>query len=327
MTIINGIEIDIGKIAKDDTKAAIDNNEPVESKLHVIVVLSNPCQFARRYILAREFIQRMAYENDIVVYVVELAYGDQQFYVTEKGNRRHLQLRAAVPLWHKENMVNLGVKLLPKTWRAMAWIDADIEFESTTWASDALKLLNGSRDIVQLFSHAIDMDRSRAAMSIFPSWGFQYSKNSRYGGGGINMWHPGYAWAITRRAYERMGGLYEVSILGSGDHNMTFSFIGNGLKSVNEAVTDDYKESIAEFEAKVRNFRLGYVPGVIRHYYHGSKKNRGYMERWKLLVDHAYEPSKFVTKNADGLLVPTAACPQGLLDDIGRYFAERCEDD
>ena len=29
---------------------------------------------------------------------------------------------------------------------------------------------------------------------------------------GINYWHPGYAWACTRKAYEKMGGLYELSV-------------------------------------------------------------------------------------------------------------------
>jgi len=328
MTIINGIEIDIIPPAEDTTRVAILNNYQIEDKLHVIVVISNPCQYARRYILAREFIKRMEREESIILYIVELAYWDQGFYVTEKKNKRHLQLRGTVPLWHKENMINLGVKkLLPVNWRAFAWIDADVEFESTTWASDALKVLNGSKDIIQLFSHAIDMDPKKHAMSIFPSFGFQYSKGSTYGGNGINMWHPGFAWACTRKAYEKMGGLYEKSILGAGDHNMSLSFIGNGIKSINEGTTQEYKDSISEFENKVSSLRLGYVPGLIRHYFHGSKKNRKYSERWKILVDNQYSPILHITSNKDGLLVPTSECPKKLLDDIYNYFSERNEDE
>lgn len=328
MTIINGIEIDILPPAEDTTRVAILNNYQIEDKLHVIAVISNPCQYARRYILAREFIKRIEREESIILYVVELAYWDQGFYVTEKKNKRHLQLRGTVPLWHKENMINLGVKrLLPATWRAFAWIDADIEFESTTWASDALKVLNGSKDIIQLYSHAIDLDPKKNAMSIFPSFGFQYSKGSSYGGNGINMWHPGFAWACTRKAYEKMGGLYERSILGAGDHNMSLSIIGNGIKSVNDDTTQDYKDSISELEKGASTLRLGYIPGVIRHYFHGSKKNRKYSERWKILVDNQYSPMLHVTHNKDGLLIPTAECPKKLLDDIFNYFSERNEDE
>jgi hypothetical protein len=326
MTIINGIEIDIWRIPKDETKVAIANNDPIEDKLHVICVISNPCQYARRYILAREFIKRMETESNVILYIVELAYGNQQYYVTEKKNKRHLQLHGDIPLWHKENMINLGVQLLPNNWKAMAWVDADIEFDSASWALDALKLLNGSKDIIQLFSHAVDMYMDQTTMSIFPSFAYQYSKKSKYGGHGVNMWHPGYAWACTKKAYQRMGGLYDLSVLGAGDHNMSLSFIGNGVKSVNDAASDDYKNSVAEFELNAKNLRLGYVPGIIRHYYHGSKKDRKYSERWQILIKHKFAPSEFVTHDKNGLLIPTDKCPQELLDDILKYFAERNED-
>lgn len=327
MTIINGIEIDIGKVSFDEIRLAIMNNYPIEDKLHVICVISNPCQYARRYILAREFIKRMEMEENVILYVVELAYGLDGFYVTDPKCKRHLQVRATTPLWHKENMINMGVKLLPSKWRAFAWIDADVEFENSSWALDTLKVLNGSRDIVQLFSHCVDMDKRENALSIFPSFGFQFSKGSFFGGTGVNMWHPGYAWACTRKAYEKMGGLYESSILGSGDHNMALSYIGHGLKSLNEATTQDYKNSVQAFEDKVKHLRLGYVPGVIRHFFHGSKKNRQYSERWKILVDREFQPLLHIMKRADGLLVPTKECPQGLLDDILKYFSERNEDE
>jgi hypothetical protein len=328
MTIINGIEIDIGKLKVDETRLALLNNYPIEDKLHVIAVVSNPCSYARRYILAREFIARMQTEESIHLYVVELAYDNQEFYVAEKKNKRHLQLRADTPLWHKETMINVGVsKLLPANWRAFAWIDMDLEFESTTWATDALKVLNGSKDVIQLFSHCIDMDKRQNAMSIFPSFGFQYAKGSSFGGTGINMWHPGFAWAMTRKAYEKLGGLYDKSILGAGDNNMAFSFIGNGLSTLNESTTDDYKESIRIFETRASQLRLGYIPGLIRHHFHGFKKNRQYNERWKILVKHAYSPILHVMKNKDGLIVPTKECPPELLADILNYFSERNEDE
>jgi hypothetical protein len=327
MTIINGIEIDIVYKPMDDIRQAIMNNDPIDDTLHVIAVTSNPCQFARRYILAREFLSRMEQEANVKVYVVELAYRDQQFYVTDKKNPRHLQIRGTIPLWHKENMINIGVKLLPSNWKAMAWIDADVEFENVNWAMDTLKVLNGCRDVVQLFSHAVDMNKHMEAMSIFPSFGFQYSKKLRYGGTGINMWHPGYAWACTKKAYDRMGGLYEYSILGSGDHNMSFSFIGQPDKSLNVDTTNAYKESLRLFQKRAAQLRLGYVPGVIRHHFHGAKKNRKYHERWQILVDNAYNPFIHITKNRDGLLVPTELCPQKMLDEILAYFAERNEDE
>lgn len=331
MTVINGIEVDNIKYNENITKLAIQNNDKIEDKLNVIIVISNPCEYGTRYRLANEFIKRMENEHldEIELYVVELAYGGQKHYVAKPNNPKHLRLRTnTAPLWHKENMINIGIKkLLPKNWKAVAWIDADIEFDSASWVSDTLKILNGHKDIVQLYSHAVDMNKDENAMSIFTSFGFQHSKGKKYGGTGVNFWHPGFAWAMTRRAYEKVGGVYELSILGSGDHNMAQSLIKNGKNSVNNLVTDEYKKSVADWQIKSNGLRLGYVPGVIRHYFHGSKKNRKYSERWQIIVKHRYNPEIHVEKNNDGLLVPTKDCPIELLNDIMNYFKERNEDE
>jgi hypothetical protein len=94
MTIINGIEIDHIEYKINEIKQAIENNDPIESKLHVIIVISNPCLFARRYILLKEFVQRMENEeSNVLLYVVEMAYDKQRFLVSDAKNKRHLQLR------------------------------------------------------------------------------------------------------------------------------------------------------------------------------------------------------------------------------------------
>jgi hypothetical protein len=45
------------------------------------------------------------------------------------------------------------------------------------------------------------------------------------------------------------------------------------------------------------------------------------------LITHAYDPYVHITCDPDGLLVPTAECPQELLDEIYKYFMERNEDE
>jgi len=331
MTIINGIEIDNIKFVNNPIKEAIINNSPIENNLHVVMVISNPCQFAKRYILAKEFKYRMEKEQNVILYIVELAYKNQDYHLTDLHNKNHLRLYTeTAPIWHKENMINIGVnKLLPKDWKTVAWIDADIEFENPNWALDTLKILNGSKDIVQLFSHCLDMDNNEMIMSVWSSFSFQYTKEKKYNvkNHGNNFWHPGYAWAMTKKAYDRMNGLYELSILGSGDHNMALSLLGYGIQSLNHNVNNDYKTSIIEFQHKSKNLRLGYIPGIIRHYFHGSKINRKYSERWQILVKHQYNPLLHMTKNKDGLLIPTKDCPNELLTDIMNYFYERNEDE
>ena len=132
MTIINGIEIDNISYKVNDIKLAIHNNDPIEDKLNVVIVISNPCLYAKRYILLKEFVKRIEEEEDHVnLFIVEMIYEDQKFIITDKKNKHHLQLKTETPIWHKENMVNLAVqKLLPSNYKVFAWIDADVEFEN-----------------------------------------------------------------------------------------------------------------------------------------------------------------------------------------------------
>lgn len=327
MTVIEGIEVPHYTL-NNETKYAILNNDPIEEFLHVIMVVSNPCNFARRIILAKEFIQRMEFEKHVKLYIVEMAYNNEPYYLTDEFNSMHLRLRTKHLLWHKENMINLGIqKLLPADWKAAAWIDADVEFESPEWALHALKVLNGSRDIVQLFSHAVDMDPQQHAMRIFQSFGFQYNKGIKYTNGGLNYFHPGYAWAITRRAYEKIGGLYQNGILGSGDFNMAMSLIGKAISSVNRGESDSYKNDVLAYETRIKGLRIGYIPGVIRHYYHGTKANRFYNTRWKILIEYCYDPIKHITTDKDGIIIPTEDFPKSMLQEIRNYFYSRNEDD
>jgi hypothetical protein len=328
MTIINGIEIDDINYKVNDIKFAISNNDPIETKLNVIIAISNPCLYARRYILFKEFVKRIEEEEENVnLFIVEMIYDNQKFMVTNKNNKNHLQLKAKVPIWHKENMINLGVRyLLPKNYKAFAWIDADIEFDSNSWALDTLKILNGCKDVVQLFSHCVDMSGDKTNLNIFNGFGYSFNKNKQYTSKGIDYWHPGYAWAITRKAYEKIGGIYDKGVLGSGDNIMALSFINKCYFMNNIGYSNDYNNSMLEYQNKSSKLRLGYTPGIIRHHYHGSKQNRNYTERWKLLMKYNYSHIEHLIYDDTGVLIPTLKFPNEFKSDIMNYFRERKED-
>ncbi len=319
--------------------------------LHVITVISNVCEYKRRWQLMREFIERMESHTEnlsgssieMKLYIVELAYGDEQnFHITDPENPRHLQLRTPHAIWHKENLINIGVaKLLPLNWKAMAWIDGDLEFENGNWVEDALKVLTVC-DVIQLFTTCFDLDEKNIPMSIWQSYGYKYAHGERFKHNrGINYWHSGYAWACRREFFERMGGLYEGGILGSGDYIMTQGYLGNntGIKQLK-----GYCEDIAQYnhplyvsetantstsqDNLLPNIYVGYIPGNIRHFFHGSKVNRKYVERNQILIKHDYNPSIHLMKEeGSGLLIPSPLMSTEFLMDIYHYFAERNEDE
>jgi hypothetical protein len=309
MTVLSDYRIEVR--GTSDVLKTIRNNDPIDDVLHVIAVVSNPCNFKRRYQLAKDFIERMECEPDVELHTVELVYGNQEFVLGAD-----LELRTdSAPIWIKENLINVAVKkLLPENWKAMAWIDADLEFENPTWALDTLKILNGAKDIVQLFSHALDLDKDGSAMKVFAGIGYKPKEGS----------HPGYAWACTRRCYNKMGGLYDVSILGAGDHNMAMALLGQ--KSLNKDVSQGYTKSVQELIKRCRNLRLGYVPGVIHHFYHGQKSKRGYGTRWKILVKYQYDPFRHIHRDVENGFISCHE-PKEMLDDIMDYFKSRDEDE
>jgi hypothetical protein len=171
------------------------------------------------------------------------------------------------------------------------------------------------------------MDRNEESLNHFKSFGYSFCKKNNYSTKGIHYWHPGYAWAITRKAYEKIGGLYDKGVLGSGDNIMALSFINNVDRIMNISYSNDYNHSMTLFQTNAKHLRLGYTPGVIRHHYHGTKENRRYTERWKILMNHKYSPYEHLQYNEDGLLVPRASFSEGLKLDIMNYFQERKEDD
>lgn len=327
MTVIDGIESEELKNRKKDIQLAIKNNDRIEDKLNVIMVISNPCEYKRRWYLAERFIEHMLDNNDVSLYIVELTYGNQTFHITESGNPHHLQLRTETPLWHKENMIDIGIKkLLPPDWKAVAWVDADLEFENPFWADYTLRILNGCKDVVQVFSHCLDLDANENTMRVFHGFGYQYETGKKYCASGVNFWHCGYGFAYTRKAYEKLGGIFKYAILGAGDHHMAQALIGVS-SCVHPKTSDGYKKMITELVKRSRNFRIGYVPSVIKHYFHGSKKNRKYSERWEVLVNNQYDPYEHVKEDENGILIPSESCPPKLLDDIMNYFQERKEDE
>ena len=86
--------------------------QPFPDRLHVVTAISNPCRYASRYRLYRAFEKHMA-DSGAILTTVECAFRDRPFEITEPDNRFHIQVRTNDDLWHKENLLNLGISRLP----------------------------------------------------------------------------------------------------------------------------------------------------------------------------------------------------------------------
>lgn len=298
------------------------NKLTTDSKLYVITVISNPARFNTRYKLFNEFCERMKLENNIVLVTVELQQRARPF-ITDSA----IKLRTDHEIWYKENLINIAVTHLPDDWEYMAWIDADIEFQNKDWVLETIEQLQTYK-IIQLFSHAIDMGVKKETLQVHIGFAYQYVNGEKWLGPKYSAWHPGYAWACRRSAYNEIGGLMEFPILGSADHHMALAFIGLVEKYLNSKLHDNYKLLCKIFQNRCNKYirgNIGFLHGTILHHFHGNKVDRQYQDRWKILINNNFDPLEDIKKDCNNLwqLEPDKI---SLRDEIRMYFRQRNED-
>lgn len=295
--------------------------------LHVIAVVSNPIRYKSRYDLYHRFAEKM-HKQCVNLYTVECQFGERDFAVTNNSDPKHLQLVTLNEVWHKENMINLGINRLPRDWKYVAWVDADIVFDRDDWVEETLHALQ-HYEVVQLFQNAIDLAPDGSVVQLHHGFMWQYLRGAPFNAKYYPFWHPGFAWAATRDAINSMGGgLPERCILGSADHHAALALIGKAYASIPNNVSESYRRYIYDWQDRViRNIKkdVGYVPGTIKHLWHGKKKTRFYQERWGILQKHKFCPYKDLKRDWQGLLQLEDHLVD-LRDDIRAYFRARLED-
>src|SRR5438046_545106 len=152
---------------------------------------------------------------NVVLHVGELAYGDRPFEVTG-DDPNDVQLRTAHELWHKENILNLVVQRFPPGWRYGAIIDGDFHMTRRDWALEAIHQLQ-HYDFVQLFFRLFGSFRRALSLPRDAELRIQLREWSREFGLSSEASHRS-----RRSAFDAVGGLLDVCILGSADWHMAF---------------------------------------------------------------------------------------------------------
>jgi hypothetical protein len=145
---------------------------------------------------------------------------------------------------------------------------------------------------------------------------------------GGHEWHPGYAWAARRSALSDLGGLGDIGILGSGDHHMACALIDRVLDSIHGSVHPTFKDYWLKWQERCGRFikqDVGCMAGTITHQWHGSKINRKYNTRWRILTENGFDYTQDLSKDIQGLWQFTNNKPK-LRDQIRGYFSQRNED-
>lgn len=275
------------------------------SKFHVVCMISNPVGYKSRYELYRKFKEEMD-KQGLNVWTCEVSQGDRPFAITRGEDPRVLQLRTVEELWHKENAINLMVQELPWDWQYVAIIDADVAFLSNTgpdaWYYKAVDLLQ-TYQVIQLFQTAIDLGPNGEALKIHEGFVYSYLTNQKKSPNYMS-WHPGFAWAWNRFAWDAVGGMPDFGILGSGDRHAAYGLVGKVIDSCDKDVSEGYKQRLRAWQEQAERYvrrDIGYLPQTLTHAWHGRKKNRFYDTRWKILTECAFDPNTDIKRDYQGL--------------------------
>lgn len=303
----------------------------VDAPLYVVTSITNPARYRVRYHLYRQF-EKYITDSGGILYTIEGALREREYEVTELGNPRHIRVTTTNELWHKENLLNLAIQRLPPDWKYVCWIDADIKFSRPDWVAETIHKLQHF-SVVQMFSQAVDLDpQCRMIQPTRDGFAFWYHQNkdksvrsSRYG-----ISHPGYAWAFRREAIDALGGLIDWGIVGSGDWHMACALVGQVEKSFApiKKSCPNYLLWCSEWQARAEQHikrNIGYVDGLLTHYWHGAKRNRFYFDRWKILADARFNPVTDIKRDWQGMW-QLSGNKIDFRDQLRAYLASRDED-
>jgi hypothetical protein len=291
----------------------------------------NPAGYSNKIENLRRF-RESSKQQGLKLLVVELAFDDEPYALRcDTHADIIIHRRSSVVLWQKERLLNIGLEYLtlrdepvPET---IAWIDADILFENFNWIAQAEFLLKDF-NIVQLFDTAAWLDPSVEIERVENGVAYEKTLGQRTTIGG----HTGFAWA-ARTDILRKHGFYDRDIAGGGDFHMACAMWNQWHKSGGLKYRELFmtEEHLADLDRWSKGFhddvqgKVSYVPGKVFHLWHGSQKDRDYLNRYIGVKNEGYDPATDIRIGSNGCWEWASEKP-GLHEKVREYFWLRREE-
>lgn len=284
----------------------------------VVVVHFNPCHYQKPVENFYKFLEVLPKDvkNDLVV--AELSFDGA--YELEFDNK--IELSTGSILWQKEAMINAVFEQVKDEYELFFWLDQDLISTNPDWYLEAKLALANNLSTVQCFSRITNLDENGNP--------FEASKIAAVYGAeekGMPLGAPGAMWGARVQYLKDLGGLYDRAIVGGGDR--IFCAAARGDKRIFTAeLPPSYKTHINMYFKKARQIEqngCGYIKNDIFHLFHGTRQNRQYNTRYKLLVTNNYSPLRDLEYTEERTLqfkIPNSP----LAKVVENYFLERKED-
>lgn len=302
-------------------KTIYSNKYKTHSEAVIVACYFNPENSPYRLKAFNTFYESIKHLNHSIV---ECVIGDSkpQLDVTKNIQRIYTENL----LWHKESLLNNLILDLPKKYKYVFWVDADVIFTNKNWLIDSVNSLQ-TNNIVQPFEYCAHLEKDELTPSFDMSVATSYIQpNYR----NKNVWrsfcanqatdyvnkisedynihgHVGFAWGARREVFDQVL-LYDKALIGGADHIMAHAAAGQiNHKCITKAFSDnvDEIETWSRFFYSVIRGHIGYAPGNLYHIWHGDIAKRQYFKRIKDFTPATKEITErdsnglFITKNGD----------------------------
>ena len=277
----------------------------------ICLVLFNPAS-TKRMLMNFLFVVNKFKLGNLPIFMIELVFEGKTPEIAKA-----IHIKGNSYMFHKERLYRILEKSIPAKYTKLAFLDADIVFDDISWYDKTSQLLD-RYDVVQPFekAHWLDLtytERQTTRESAVLMYEEIYS----------TIYHPGFAWCMTREWYNKVG-FFDYAISGSGD---TLSVAGwmkkkfpPKFKSCPKSIQKVYQDFYAKPSPKIT-----FLKGMeVSHLYHGSREKRQYTTRHEILeIDQ--DIRTLLTLNSDG--VYEWAKPAEWNHKFLKYFSERNDDD
>lgn len=251
--------------------------------------------------------------------IIECVIGDAKPQLSGK-NIQHVYTKDL--LWHKESLLNKAISELPKKYKYVFWVDADVIFTNKNWLVEGVKELR-EKNIIQPFQFCVHLDKDEYEPSfnynfekgwvstenrhpkMWSSFCANHSINGYLASGSENYdkhGHVGFAWGARREILDVIP-LYDRALIGGADHVIAHAAAGHiNHKCIQKSFTDNLDE-VNEWSRKfykLVNGKIGYVKGDLFHIWHGDIEKRQYLKR---IQDFTPKTKKITKKDENGLYV------------------------
>lgn len=280
---------------------------PKHKDMAVCFVFFNPARSKKMLMNYLYTIEKLKLA-DIPYYTMELLFDDHEPEIKDA-----IHVRSKSVLFHKETLCSLLEKRVPRSFTKLLFLDADVIFGHPGWYTEVSRLLT-TYEVVQPFSSCVWLDSTYTKLVQTRLSVAYMNRTNPYN----HNYHPGFAWAFQRKWFREIG-FYKEGITGSGDTMSTAAWMNIKFPKgyVHQSLVPSYEDY-----SRMAHPNLACSTGTIYHLWHGSAKNRKYVDRHRIL-DGVRDVRSILETNKDGVLELT---DRDVDRKMREYFASR-EDD